>query len=148
MPLEDTLSIIMTERTAPIVRFVNGPARPSCTEMIVPVKLSHREKLSDGEMYIKHYTRYYRLWFLGELLPPRDKMHLYIYKIVTGTVERSEPFSANVQRIFDLSGWTAKLVMNKEVSEEEHDAEIWKYATEGLRRKIKTQKEIEKLWAN
>ena len=38
--------------------------------------------------------------------------------------------------------------MNQEVSEEEYDAEIWKYATEGLRRKIKTQKEMEKVCQN
>lgn len=149
MPLEDTLTILMRERTTPIVRFVNGHTQPSCTEMIVPVVLVHREQRSISErILVKRYTRYYKFWFVGEILPPRDKKLLYIYNNITGTVERSEPFSANVQRIFEFNGWTAKLAMNKEVSEEEYDAEIWKYAPEGLRSKIKIQKEIEKIWAS
>ena len=145
MPLEDTLTILMRERTTPIVRFVNGPTQPSCTETIVPVRLSHRVKLTEEELHVKHYTRYYKFWFVGEILPPRDKRLLYIYNNIAGTVERSEPFSANVQRIFEDSGWAAKLAMNQEVSEEEYDAEIWKYAPEGLRSKIKIQKEMEKV---
>lgn len=148
MPLEDTLTIVMTERTTPVVRFVNGPTQPSCTEMIVPVILAHYEQSGNEKILIKRYTRYYKFWFVGELLPPRDKKLLYIYSNVTGGIDRSEPFSANVQRIFEFNGWTAKLTMNQEVSEEEYDAEIWKYATEGLRSKIKTQKEIEKIWAS
>lgn len=146
MPLEDTLTILMRERTTPIVRFVNGPTQPSCTEMIVPVQLLH----SEGPCReTKRYTRYYKFWFVGEILPPRDKdTHLYVYRNVVGTVYRDMPFSENVQMLFGFNGWTAKLTMNKEVSEEEYDTEIWKYATEGLRRKIKTQKEIEKIWAN
>ena len=148
MPLEDTLTILMRERTTAIVRFVNGPTQPSCTEMIVPVRLSHRVKLTEEELHVKHYIRYYKFWFVGELLPPRDKRLLYIYNNVTGVVERSEPFSANIQRIFEFCGWTAKLAMIKEVSEEEYDAEIWKYAPEGLRSKIKIQKEMEKVCQN
>ena len=143
MLLEDALTIVMTERTAPIVRFMNGPTRPSCTELIVPVILVHYEQSGNEKILVKRYTRYYKLWFIGELLPPRDKKLHYIYSLVTGGVDRSEPFSANVQRVFDFNGWTAKLAMNKEVSEEEYDAEIWKYAPEGLRRKIKIQKEME-----
>lgn len=145
MPLEDTLTIVMRERTTPIVRFVNGPTQPSCTEMIVPVKLSHRVKLTEEELHVKHYIRYYKFWFVGELLPPRDKKLLYIYNNITGTVDRSEPFSANVQRIFEFCGWTAKLVMNQEVSEEEYDAEIYKWAPEGLRREMDLKKEMEKV---
>ena len=151
MPLEDTLTILMRERTTPIVRIVNGPTQPSCTEMIVPVTLAHYEQSGNEKILIKHYIRYYKFWFVGEILPPRDtrdKRLLYIYKNVTGTVERSEPFSANVQRMFEFCGWTAKLAMNKEVSEEEYDAEIWKYAPEGLRSKIKIQKEMEKVCQN
>ena len=145
MPLEDTLTIVMRERTTPVVRFVNGPTQPSCTEIIVPVILAHYEQSGNEKILIKRYTRYYKFWFVGELLPPRDKRLLYIYSNVTGGVDRSESFSANVQRIFEFNGWTAKLTMKQEVSEEEYDAEIWKYAPEGLRRKIKIKKEMEKV---
>ena len=148
MRLENTLTILMRERTTPIVRFVNGPTQPSCTEMMVPVTLAHYEQSGNEKILIKRYTRYYKFWFVGELLPPRDKRLLYIYSNVTGGIDRTEPFSANVQRIFEFCGWSAKLVMNKEVSEEEYDAEIWKYAPEGLRRKIKIQKEMEKVCQN
>lgn len=148
MPLENTLTILMRERTTPTVKFVNGPTQPSCTEMIVPVELLHSEGPCNETITVKRYIRYYKLWFVGELLPPRDKRLLYIYSNVTGTVDRSESFSANIQRIFKHCGWTAKLVMNKEVSEEEYDAEIWKHAPEGLRRKIKIQKEMEKVCQN
>lgn len=148
MQLEDTLTIVMTERTTPIVRFVNGPTQPSCTEMIVPVKLCHYEQSGNEKILIKRYIRYYKLWFVGEILPPRDKSLHYIYSNATGGIDRTEPFSANVQRIFEFCGWTAKLAMNQEVSEEEYDAEIWKYAPEGLRSKIKIQKEMEKVCQN
>ena len=148
MTLEDTLTIIMTERTTPIVRFVNGHTQPSCTEMIVPVILAHYEQSGNEKILVKRYTRYYKLWFVGELLPPRDKRLHYIYSNATGGIDRSEPFSANVQRIFEFNGWTAELAMNQEVSEEEYDAEIWKYAPEGLRSKIKIQKEMEKVCQN
>ena len=149
MPLEDVLTIIMTERTTPIVRFVNGPTQPSCTEMIVPVQLLHSEGPCREMITVERYTRYYKFWFVGELHPPRDKdTHLYIYRNPIGTVYRDKPFSENVQMIFDFSGWKAKLVMNQEVSEEEYDAEIWKHAPEGLRSKIKIQKEMEKVCQN
>ena len=149
MPLEDTLTILMRERTTPIVRFVNGPTQPSCTEMIVPVQLLHSDGPCRETITVKRYIRYYKLWFVGELLPPRDKdTRLYTYNNPTATVYRDKPFSENVQMLFDFSGWTAKLVMNKEVSEEEYDAEIWKYAPEGLRSKIKIQKEMEKVCQN
>lgn len=148
MPLEDTLTILMRERTTPIVRFVNGPTQPSCTEMIVPIELVHHEGPHNEIITIKSYKRYYKLWFTGELLPPRNKQLLYIYNNVTGTVDRCEPFSENLQRIFESRGWTAKLAMNKEVSEEEYDAEIWKHASEGLRRKINFRKGMEKACQN
>ena len=148
MTLHDTLTILMRERTTPIVRFVNGPTQPSCTEMIVPVVLLHSEGPCNETITVKSYTRYYKLWFVGELLPPRDKRLHYIYSNVTGGIDRTEPFSANVQRIFEFCGWTAKLAMNQEVLEEEYDAEIYKRAPEGLRSKIKIQKEMEKVCQN
>ena len=145
MPLEDTLTILMRKRTTPIVRFVNGPTQPSCTEMIVPVTLAHYEQSGNEKILVKRYTRYYKFWFVGELLPPRDKRLLYIYSNATGGIDRTEPFSENVQRTFEFCGWTAKLVMNKEVSEEEYDAEIYKGAPEGLRREMDLKKEMEKV---
>ena len=144
--MDDILTIVIRERTNPIVRFVNGPSRPSCTEFICPVILSHREFRGPLEtMGIHRYTKYYKFWFVGEFLPPRDKYYNYTYQNVSGEVSRSDQFSENVQIIFNQKGWKADLAMNQEVSEAEYDAEVWKWASEGLRAKIKIKAEMEKI---